>query len=313
MNIQHKIWSEKYRPITIDECVLPQRIKDQAKGLISSGNIPSLLFTGSAGIGKTTLAQAIAHEMGADFMKINASSEGNIDMLRTKLSQFASTVSFTDSRKITLLDEADGLSQTVQQALRGFMEEYSHNHTIIFTCNFSNKIIDAIKSRCNIFDFKITKEEKTELQLEFSKRVFKILDNEDVTYDKRIVAELVIKKFPDFRSVLNTLQGYAAGGNIDAGILLDMSDQVFASLITALKNNKFGDMRKWVAEHSDIDQTILYRTFYDKASELIQPKSIPELIMLLGEYSYKSSFVPDTEINTAAFLTSVMLSSIEWK
>jgi len=314
MSIETLVWNEKYRPKTIDECILPETIKNQARGFVSSKNMPTILLSGGAGIGKTTLAQAIAHELGADFMKINASSEGNVDLIRTKLSQFASTVSFSDSRKITLLDEADGLSAAAQQALRGFIEEYSSNHSIIFTCNFQSKLIDPIKSRCKIIEFKISNTDKVELSTKFLKRVLNILDLEGVAYEKRAVAELVMKKFPDFRSVINELQGYAAGGKIDAGILLDINDDMFSVLTAALKNNKFNDARKWVAEHSDIDSATLFRVFYDKASAKIEPNGIPELVLLLGEYSYKSAFVSDQEINTMAFLTSVMLNNnITWK
>ena len=314
MALENMIWAEKFRPKTIDECVLPESIKGLAKGLVASGNLPSLLFTGSAGVGKTTLAYAIANELGADFMKINASSEGNVDLIRTRLSQFASTVSFTDSKKITLLDEADGLTTVAQQALRGFIEEHSTNHSIIFTCNFVSKLIEPIRSRCKVIDFKISPVDKTKLAAQFCKRVYKILDAEGVKYQPQVVAELVLKKFPDFRSVLNELQGYSAGGSIDAGILLDLSDAIFDVLITALKNKKFNDMRKWVGEHSYIDSTELFKTFYDKASSKMQSKSLPETILLLGEYSYRSGFVANQEINTAAFLTALMLSdNIEWK
>lgn len=312
--LENAIWSEKYRPKTIDDTILPKHIKDQAKGIVESGKVQTMLFTGTAGVGKTTLAQAIANELSADFMKINASSEGNVDLIRTKLAQFASTVSFTDSRKITLLDEADGLTGQAQQALRGFIEEFSGNHSIIFTCNFSSKIIDPLKSRCKVIDFKISNAERVELSTQFLKRVLTILDAEGVEYDKRAVAELVMKKFPDFRSVLNELQGYAAGGKIDAGVLIDLSDDMFKELIAGLKAKKFNDVRKWTAEHTDIEPATLYRTFYDKSAAHLQPKSIPELILLLGEYSYKSAFVADQEINTMAFLTSVMLSeNILWK
>lgn len=312
--IENMIWAEKYRPRTIEECILPESIKAQARGLVESNNFTSLMFTGTAGVGKTTLARAIANEIGADFMQINASSEGNIDYIRNELSRFSKTVSMTGDKKITLLDEADGLTAVAQQALRGFMEETSHNHAIIFTCNYSAKIIEPIKSRCSVIDFKFPKTDKTLLATQFAKRVLSILDTEKVEYDKRSVLELIMKKFPDFRSVLNTLQGYSAGGKIDAGVLLDMSDEVVMVLINALKEKKFNDVRKWVAENSDIESVQMFREFYDRASMLLQPKSIPELILLLGEYSYKDAFVIDKEINRMAFLTSILLSdTILWK
>lgn len=312
--IENVIWSEKYRPKTIDDTILPKHIKDQAHGIVASGKVQTMLFKGGAGVGKTTLARALANELGADFMQINASSEGNVELIRTQLAQFASTVSFTDGRKITLLDEADGLTAQAQQALRGLIEEFSGNHSIIFTCNFDSKIIDPLKSRCKVIDFKISNSEKVELSTQFLKRVLSILDAEGVEYDKRAVAELVMKKFPDFRSVLNELQGYAAGGKIDAGVLLDMSEDTFNQLIAALKAKKFNDVRKWVAEHSDIESATLYRTFYDKSAPKMETRGVPEMILLLGEYSYKAAFVADQEINTMAFLTSVMLSeNIQWK
>jgi DNA polymerase III delta prime subunit len=308
------ILSEKYRPKTIEDCVLPESVKNQIRGLIADGNIPSMLFLGGAGCGKTTLARAIAHEMNADVMFINASMEGNVDLIRTKLLQFASTVSFTDSKKITILDESDGLTQQAQQALRGFIEEFGKNHSIIFTANFAGKIIDPIKSRCKVIDFKITSKEKPGIAAKFMKRVMNILDIENIEYDKAAVASLVMKKFPDFRSILNELQGYSAGGRIDAGILSNLSEESFGILITALKEKKFGDVRKWVGEHSDLESTEMFRMFYDIANVQLQPKSVPEMILHLGEFSYKDYFVVDKEINRMAFLTTIMVSqNIVWK
>lgn len=312
--VEDLIWSERYRPKTIDECILPQNIKDIAKGIVESGKMQTLMFTGRAGVGKTTLAQAIAHELGADFMKINASTEGSIDTIRTKLTQFASTVSFSDSLKITLLDEIDGSSKAAQDGLRGFIEEFAHNHAIIFTCNFPGKVSEALKSRSKIINFKIAKTDKPELAAQFMKMCINILNENGVEYDKKVLAELIMKKFPDFRSILNELQGYAAGGKIDEGILLDLSEESFNQLISALKSKKFTDVRKWVAEHTDIESEQLFRAFYDKASSKLENKSIPELILLLGEFSFKSSLCADQEINTMAFLTNILLSqSIVWR
>jgi DNA polymerase III delta prime subunit len=308
------ILSEKYRPKSVDDCILPESTKQMVRGLISDGNIPSMLFVGGAGCGKTTLARAIANEMNADVMLINASMEGNVDLIRTRLTQFASTVSFTESKKITILDESDGLTQQAQQALRGFIEEFGKNHSIIFTANFAGKIIDPIKSRCKVVDFKITSKEKPSIAAKFMKRVINILETENIDFDKEAVASLVMKKFPDFRSVLNEIQGYAAGGKIDAGILANLSDEAFSSLITSLKNKKYGEVRKWVAEHSDIESSEMFRLFYDNASNNLAPKSIPELVIQLGEFGYKDYFAVDKEINRMAFLTTIMLSQgIEWK
>lgn len=308
------VLAEKYRPQTIDECVLPEATKQQVKGLISDGNIPSLLFTGSAGCGKTTLARAIAKEMGADVMFINASMNGNIDTIRNDLTNFASKVSFTDSKKITILDEADGLSQQAQQALRGFIEEFGGNHSIIFTANYASKIIEPIRSRCKIVDFKIPAKDKPQIAAQFLRRVMNILDTEGIEYDKEPVAQLVMKKFPDFRSVLNELQGYAAGGRITADVLVNLSDESFGNLVASLKNKKFNEVRKWVAENSDLDSQTMFRMFYDTASEKLEARSLPELVLQLAEFSYKDYFVADKEINRMAFLTTLMMSqSISWK
>lgn len=312
--MSEQILSEKYRPKTVDECILPEATKDLVNGIIKDGNILSLLFVGSPGCGKTTLARAIANEMGANLLFINASLNGNIDTLRGDIIRFAKTSSMSGSKKITVLDEADGLTQATQQALRGVIEECSNNHTFIFTANYENKIIEAIHSRCKVINFKISKKEKPEIAKKFLRRVFTILDAESIEYEREAVATLVMKKFPDFRSVLNELQGYSAGGKIDSGILASLSDEAFGQLITSLKEKKFNDIRKWVGEHSDIESVHFFRMFYDKCSDLMQPKSIPELIIVLGDYSYKDYFMADKEINRMAFLTTLLVSSnIEWK
>lgn len=314
VNPDEFIWSQKYRPKTIDECILPESTKNEARGYIKQGRMSNAIFTGTAGTGKTTLAKAIANELGADVIFINASLEGNVDTIKNQITRFASTVSFSDSKKITILDEADGLTPQAQQALRGLIEANSTNHSIIFTCNFINKLIDPLKSRSAVIDFKIPTKEKAPLASAFFKRVTNILDLEGVEYDKKAVAELVQKTFPDFRRCINELQRYAAAGKIDSGILLDVGDEAINALISCLKDKKYNDMRKWVAQHSDMETTAFYRMLYDRASEKLQPKSVPALVMLIGEFSYKAAFVADQEINTAAFLTMVMLDGeISWK
>lgn len=315
-NLDQYVWTEKYRPNTIDDCILPSNIKDAVKGYVKDGRCPTLLFSGGAGIGKTTLAKALSNDLGADFMYINASMERGIDTIRTQIMQFASTVSFSDSKKITLLDEADSLTPEAQKSLRAFIEEFSSNHSIIMTCNFKHKLIEPLHSRSHVIDFKITNSDKPKLAAQFFKRVSHILDAEKVTYDKQVVASVVQEFFPDFRRCLNELQKFAkqSNGNIDSSILVLFSTENFDSLIKTLKDKKFNEMRRWLVQNADMDQHRLFREFYVSASEKMQPKSIPALILLLGEYQYKSSFVVDQEINTAAFLTELMTdTSIEWK
>jgi len=313
-DLKHTIWVEKFRPKTIDECILPKSIKDEAKGFVAQGHFPNMLFTGTAGVGKTTLARAMCNEIGADLLVINASSENGIDTIRTKIAQFASTVSFSDSKKVTLLDEADYLTAQAQAALRNFIEEFAGNHSMIFTCNFKNKIIEPLHSRSAVFDFKIPSAERPELMTQFFKRVAEILVIENVEYDKKVVAEVVKKHFPDFRRCLNELQRYAASGKIDSGILLDFSTEAFSALIKSMKEKKFSDVRRWVAQNSDMDTSMLFRSFYDIAVEKMLPKSLPHVVLLLADYQYKSAFVADQEINTMAFFTEVMFNqNVEWK
>jgi DNA polymerase III delta prime subunit len=310
------LWVEKYRPKRIDDCVLPETVKKTFHGYVEQGRIPTLLLSGGAGTGKTTIAKALCNEIGADWMIINASAGSGvagIDAVRTTIQQFASTVSFTESKKVTILDEADGITPHAQAALRNFIEEYSGNHSIIMTCNYKNKIIEPLHSRSQVIDFKIPSSEKPKLAGQFFKIATDILTKEGVEFDKKVVAELVSKHFPDFRRCLNELQRYSSGGKIDSGILVDFTEDSFSELVSNIKNKKFNDIRKWVAANADTDTDRVFRVFYDKASEKLQPAGVPELIMLINQYQMQSSQVADQEINTMAFFTELMLSNISWK
>ena len=307
------LWVEKYRPSTIEECVLPEDLKTRFQAFVDSQNIPNLLLSGSAGVGKTTVAKAMLEQLGADYIVVNGSLHGNIDTLRTEIMAFASTVSFAEGRKYVILDEADYLNpQSTQPALRNFMEEYSKNCGFILTCNFKNRIIEPLQSRCSVIDFLFPKKLAPSLAGSFFTRVKTILDQEEVKYDEKVLAEIIQRHFPDWRRVLNELQRYSVSGIIDVGILSNSSQNAFKSLIALLKGKQFSDMRKWVAQNIDSDPTSIMRQLYDSSSEVIKPSSIPQLVLLIGEYQYKSAFVADQEINLVAFLTQVM-ADVEFK
>lgn len=308
------IWVEKYRPKLLADIILPKATLDMAEGYVAKGRIPNLLFCGGAGVGKTTLAKAMCAAVGVDYIVVNASNENSIDFLRTKITQFASSISFSEAKKVVILDEADNLTSAFQAAFRNAMEEFSSNCTFILTCNFPNRIIEPIHSRCGVVSFKISAEEAPTLQAKFFKRVAQILREEDVEFEKSAVAEMVKKHFPDFRRCLNELQKYSVVGKIDSGILIDLSNDEFERLIATLKNRKFNEMRQWAANNSDIDIGSFVEKLYSHASELMQPKSIPEFIIMLNAYQVNASQVVSQEINTVAFLAEVMMSEgIVWK
>ena len=303
------LWVEKYRPKTINDCILPEGLKQTFNSFIQQGNIPNLLLSGPAGVGKTTVARAMLEQLQSDYIIINGSMNGNIDTLRNDIQQFASTISFTGGRKYVILDEADYLNaNSTQPALRNFMEEFSRNCGFILTCNFKNRIIEPLHSRCSVVEFKIAQEDLPKLGVQFLKRVLGILDGNGITYDKGVVAELVRKHLPDWRRVLNELQRYSVNGTIDSGIFVNLQDENLKQLLGSIKEKKFTEMRKWVAENSDTDSSQLFRAFYDQAYSIVKPTSIPDLIMLIAKYQYQAAFVADPEINTAAFLTEVMVS-----
>lgn len=303
------LWVEKYRPKTIAETILPDELKQTFQEFVDAGAVPNLLLSGTQGTGKTTVARALCEELGFDYIVINGSMNGGIDTLRTDIQNFASTVSLTGSRKVVILDEADYLNpNSTQPALRGFIEEFSKNCQFILTCNFKNRIIAPLHSRCSVIDFKISKNEKQKMAAEFFKRVNNILSTEGVSADQKVVANVITKYFPDFRRVLNELQRYSTSGTIDAGILANVVDTSIGNLMQHLKAKEFGEMRKWVALNIDNDPTTLFRTIYDGSYEYVKKGSIPQLVLHIADYQYKSAFVADQEVNFVAFLTEVMMN-----
>ena len=303
------LWVEKYRPKTIDDCILPEGLKQTFRQFVINGEISNLLLTGTAGVGKTTVAKAMLEQIGADYIVINGSMNGNIDTLRNDIQQFASSVSFTGGRKYVILDEADYLNaNSTQPALRNFMEEFSRNCGFILTCNFKHRIIEPLHSRCSVVEFRISKEDLPKLAVQFFKRTVGILAKEGVEYDKAVVADLINRHVPDWRRVLNELQRYSVNGKIDSGIFVNLSDDSFKSLVGYVKAKNFTEMRKWVGENSDTDTTGLFRKFYDLAYQYIKPTSIPELVLIIAKYQYQDAFVVDHEINLAAFLTECMIN-----
>ena len=301
------LWVEKYRPQKIDDCVLPEALKKTFKEYISKGELPNFLLCGTAGTGKTTVAKALCNEIGAEYMFINGSEESGIDVLRTKIKSFASSVSLTDAKKVVILDEADYLNpNSTQPALRAFIEEFSNNCRFILTCNFKNRIIEPLHSRCAVIEFKIDNAEKKNMLEGFFKRTRQILQQENIEFDPQVVAEMLTKYFPDFRRILNELQRYSVSGKIDTGILVNVSEESYKSLIKFMKEKDFTEVRKWVGKNSDTDSVSLFRQLYDSASTIMEPASIPQLILILAEYQYKAAFVADHELNNMAAMTEIM-------
>jgi len=307
--MNNTLWVEKYRPNKIEECVLPKEIKTTFQSIVNSGEIPNLLLTGSPGIGKTTVAKALCNQLQCDWLMINGSDEGRmIDTLRTTVVNYASTVSLSGGKKVIIIDEADYMNKdSVQPALRGVIEEFSKNCRFIFTCNFKNRIIPALHSRCSVVDFTINKNDKPLLGREMMDMVVKILEKEGVKYEEKILANLVLKFFPDFRRVINELQKYSLNGIIDDGILKQSSDENFTELFVALKGKNFAVMRKWVAQNIDNDHVRLYRQIYDTLNNRFMKQSIPQAVLLIADYSYKAAFVADQEVNMVACLTELMM------
>jgi DNA polymerase III delta prime subunit len=311
VQVKEFLFVEKYRPQTITDCVLPKDLKNTFKSIVLKGELPNMMFTGSAGTGKTTVARALCNELGLDYILVNGSEDGNIDTLRGKIKQFASTVSLQGGQKVVILDEADYLNpQSTQPALRGFIEEFSSNCRFILTCNFKNRIIEPLHSRCSIYEFNLGN--KALIAEQFMARLQFILDSENITYDNAVIAELIMKYIPDWRRVINECQRYGMSGHIDTGVLVTLSESSVKGLMGDLKSKNFKDMRKWVTNNIDVESAKLFRMVYDNMLTYVEPSSIPQLVLILADYSYKDSFVADHELNVVACMTEIM-SQIKFK
>ena len=307
------LWVEQYRPKTIDDCILPDSLKTLFSAFIKKGEISNMLFSGTAGIGKTTVAKALCEQMNCDWIMINGSEEGGIDVLRNKIKNFASTVSLSGGKKVVILDEADYLNpQSTQPALRGFVEEFHKNCRFILTCNFKNRIIEPLHSRFSNIEFKVNPKDKPKLASRLFERAVYILKEQNVSYEDKVLVELITKHFPDFRKLINELQRYSVSGSIDAGILVNVSDENLKTLVTHLKNKEFGDMRKWVVNNLDNDPVKIFRKIYDTLYTNLEPSTIPHAVLIIADYQYKSAFVADQEINLVACLTELM-SQVKFK
>jgi len=311
--LEQFLWVERYRPKRIADAILPPELKKVFQTFVDQKNIPNLILSGSAGVGKTTVARAMLEELACDYIVINGSMNGNIDTLRNEIANFASAVSLSGGRKYVILDEADYLNaNSTQPALRNFMEEFSRNCGFILTCNFKNRVIAPLHSRCSVIDFDIPKDCKPKLAGQFYKRVVDILGKENVKFEPAVVAEVIKKHFPDWRRVLNELQRYSATGAIDSGILTNFKDLSIRDLFAAMKARSYDDVRRWVHDNSDQDQTAVFQAVFDAAEEYVEKKAIPELIVIIADYQYKAAFVANHEINLLAFLVETMMR-VEFK
>jgi DNA polymerase III delta prime subunit len=310
--MEHLLWTEKYRPQTVEDCILPERLKAVFQEYVNQKQIPNLLLAGGAGVGKTTIAKAMCNEIGCDYMVINGSDESGIDTFRVKIKNYASSMSLTGGRKVIIIDEADYLNpNSTQPALRNAIEEFAINCSFIFTCNYKSKIIDPLHSRCAVVEFGLKNGEKQKMAAAFFKRTTQILDAENVEYDEKVIAEVVKKHFPDFRRVINELQRYSKLGKIDVGILSQIGDISISQIVKHLKEKDFASVRKWAAT-TDVDSTTFFRKLYDALYDVVKPQSIPQAVIILADYQYKQAFVADQEINLVACLTQIM-ADVEFK
>jgi DNA polymerase III delta prime subunit len=304
------LWVEKYRPKTIEDCVLPMSLKSTFSDMVAKGEPQNLLFSGTAGVGKTTVAKALCNEMGCDWIIINCSEEGNIDTLRTKIRQFASTVSLSgDVKKVVILDEFDySNANSIQPALRGAIEEFANNCRFILTCNYKSRIIEPIHSRCTCIDFTLPTSEKPTIAAKMMERCVYILNQEGVKSDKKVLGQLIMKHFPDMRRILNELQRYGVSGSIDVGILNSVADSEIKNLVSSMRNKDFAGVRRWAAVNAETSPQEIYRKIYDALGEVMENQSVPEAILILAESQYRSAFVADQEINLVACLVQIMMS-----
>jgi DNA polymerase III delta prime subunit len=295
----------------VEECILPERLKAVFQQYVNQKEMPNLLLAGGAGVGKTTIAKAMCNEIGCDYMVINGSDENGVDTIRVKIKNYASSVSLSGGRKVVILDEADYLTPNAQAILRNAIEEFAANCSFIFTCNYKNKIIDPLHSRCAVIEFGLKNGEKAQMASAFFKRITHILDTEKVEFDEKVIAEVVKKHFPDFRRVINELQRYSKLGKIDVGILSQIGDISISQIVKHLKEKDFTSVRKWAAT-SEIDNTTFFRKLYDALYDIAKPQSIPQAVLILADYQYKQAFVADHEINLVACLTEIM-ANVEFK